>query len=61
MTDNASNMKHAFETAVESNDEDEEDEAEMDTLQQWTVNPLKVGLVVLPIKYSWLSMMGIMS
>ena len=37
-------MKHAFETEVENNDEEDEDkehEAEMDTLQQWTVNPLK--------------------
>ena len=45
VTDNASNMKHAFETMVENYDEEDEDEEleaesiEMDTLQQWTPHP----------------------
>lgn len=69
VTDNASNMKHAFETTmVENDDEEDEDKEleaesgsiEMDALQQWTAHSL-VGLVVLPIKYSWLSTMGMTS
>ena len=65
--DNASYMKHAFETMVENYDEEDEDEEleaesiKMDTLQQWTPHSLKFELVVLPIKYSWLSMMGMTS
>ena len=42
VTDNASNMKHAFETIAENDDADEDDdeleiESEINALQQWTV------------------------
>ena len=44
VTDNASNMKHAFEEENEDEDDDEENDGEsveMDPLQQWTVKSFK--------------------
>ena len=69
MMDNASNMKHAFQTMVENYDE----KMKMGHLRlsplRWIpynnvhhiLLSLKVGLCVLPIKYSWLSKMGMTS